>query len=548
MATDAGFAAPLPGAVPPVTSGESVVQPAAPPPSPAESPKPATLTRKASLTAIASLLDYTVKAGVQLVITPILVAVLGRSVYGIWEMLGRLIGYMAATDGRPTEALRLVISQQQALDPMENRRTIGAALAVWVLMLPVVALVGGGLAWLAPSLTHAQASDAGAIRLTCVLLVVSFLLTGLSAIPESVLRGMNLGYKRMGLQAGVSIIVGAIAVWAVKDGLGLPGMGGSQIVRAFITGAVFWLLVKKYVPWFHVARPVRAAVKSLFGMSVWLSVGDLVSKLLLASDVLILGWIISPATVTTYVLTGYAARMGLGIFVFTAGAAMPGFGGVLGEKKFASAVKLRHELRMLTWLFATVIGTTILAWNHSFLHLWVGSRNYAGAWVDLLIVCIVMQTAFIRTDSYIIDAALKPRARVVFGAITVGATLVLGLALTKAFGLIGLCVAMLAGRAIQSIAYPIIVHSCLGKPGTNTAERWAAIRMAVTTALLFACASVAGRVLITQRWVVWLGAVLVTMLVAAAVTLFAGPTREDRRIIIRRITNMITGLRHRESH
>src|SRR4051812_47874416 len=113
MATDAGFAAPLPGAVP--------APAAAADPTPTPVRKSANLTRRASLTAVASLLDYTVKAGVSLVITPILVGTLGRSLYGIWEMLGRLIGYMAATDGRPTEALRLVISQNQAGDVQEKR-------------------------------------------------------------------------------------------------------------------------------------------------------------------------------------------------------------------------------------------------------------------------------------------------------------------------------------------------------------------------------------------------------------------------------------------
>src|SRR5712671_5361379 len=114
MATDAGFAAPLPAAVPPPAAAAD--------PTPTPTRRPANLTKRASLTAVASLLDYSVKAGVSLVITPILVGELGRSLYGMWEMLGRLIGYMAATDGRPTEALRLVISQQQGADPQANRR------------------------------------------------------------------------------------------------------------------------------------------------------------------------------------------------------------------------------------------------------------------------------------------------------------------------------------------------------------------------------------------------------------------------------------------
>src|SRR3982751_4668018 len=122
-------------------SPPSLAAPGAAPPKPAQ---PA-LTRRASLTAVASLLDYSVKAMVSLAITPILVSSLGRTLYGMWEMLGRMIGYMAATDGRPSEALRLVISQNQDAEVVEKRRAIGAALAVWVLMLPLVAVVGGVL-------------------------------------------------------------------------------------------------------------------------------------------------------------------------------------------------------------------------------------------------------------------------------------------------------------------------------------------------------------------------------------------------------------------
>jgi len=442
---------------------------------------------------------------------------------------------------------RLYRLQQDLIPRLSFDFAIGAALVVWVLMLPVVALVVGSLAWLAPTLTHAPEAQRSAVRLTCALLVVAFIFAGLAAVPESVLRGMNLGYKRMGLQSATSIVIGALAVGAVKADFGLPGLGGSWIARDFLVGAVYWLLVRRYLPWFHVAKPTRAAVKALFGMSVWLSVGDLVAKLLLASDVLVLGWIISPAAVTTYVLTSYAARTGTGIFVFTAGAAMPGLGGVLGKKQFASAVKIRHELRMLTWLFTTVVGATILAWNHSFLHLWVGSQNYAGPWVNLLIVLNALQTAFIRTDSYIIDAALRPRARVIFGAITVVATLTLGFVLTHALGIAGICLALLIGRAIQSISYPMIVHSCLEKPRMQMSERIAAVRMAVTTALLFAAASIVGRLWVAPQWYLWLGGVAGTMLFVSVFTLFVGPTPTDRRAIIARIRAMVTGLRRREA-
>lgn len=513
------------------------------PTAPARPGNAVNLTRRASLSAAASLLDYAVKAGVSLVITPILLSGLGRTLYGVWEMLGRLVGYMSAADGRPTEALRLVISQQQAADPEANRRSVGAALVVWLVLLPLVVVVGAVLTWLAPALTHAPPQSRGDVRLTCALLVASFLLGGLAAIPESVLRGMNLGYKRMGLQAGLSILAGGLAAWAVHQGLGLAGIGGSQIVRALIIGICFWLLVRKYVPWFSIARPSRAAIKGLLSMSVWLSVGELVAKLLLASDVLILGAVVSPAAVTTFVLTGYAARTGLGIFVFTAGAAMPGLGGVLGQQQFERAGQIRRELLTLTWLFVTVVGATILVWNRSFLTLWVGAPNYAGPWVDLLIVLIVAQTAFIRTDSYIIDAALRPKGRVLIGAITAVATLALGITLTHAFGIIGLCAGMLAGRAIQSVSYPLLVRSCLNHQKRHTAAGAAALRLVLVTALLFAGASVLGRELQAASWPLWLGAVAISVPLFGSLALLLGPTGATRRALVSRLRGMVAGVR-----
>src|SRR2546423_547254 len=115
-----------------------------------------TLTQRASLNAIASLLDYAAKLLVGLVVTPIVVAGLGRSLFGTWEMLNRLVTYMSAADGRPTEAIRLMVANRQAVDDATTqRRYVGAALAVWLLFLPIITAAGGVLILLAPRVTKA---------------------------------------------------------------------------------------------------------------------------------------------------------------------------------------------------------------------------------------------------------------------------------------------------------------------------------------------------------------------------------------------------------
>src|SRR2546427_4690556 len=161
---------------------------------------------------------------------------------------------------------------------------------------------------------------------------------------------MNLGYRRMGFQAGLNLIGGVLTASAVYAGLGLVGLAGAQVVLIAVTGLCFWVLVKHYVPSFGMARPAPGDVRSLLGMSGWIAIGEVIAKLALASDVIILGMVVSPAVVTTYVLTGYAGRIALGLHAFTVGAAMPGLGGVIGRGEYERVAELRREDRKSTRL------------------------------------------------------------------------------------------------------------------------------------------------------------------------------------------------------
>ena len=503
-----------------------------------------TLTQRASLTAFASLLDYGVKILVSLVVTPILVTSLGRTLYGIWEMLAKLGSYMSATDGRPTEALRLIIAQRQADPDDVKRRHVGEALLVWLIMLPIVVTAGIALAfWVAPALTRVPPELVGQVRIATLLIGATFVLGGLASIPESVLRGMNLGYRRMGLQASLNVLGGACAAGFVWLGWGLVGLGEAQIIRALVTIVVFYLLVRRYVPWFGAARPTRGGVKSLLGMSVWLTAGDAIAKIMLASDVLILGAVLAPAAVTTYALTGYAARTATGIHVFAAGAAIPGLGGLLGSRQYRRAALARRELLLMTWLFATVIGAVILLWNRSFITLWVGSQNYAGVLVDLLLVAATVQTVFIRTDAYVIDATLRPRERVLVGAVAAVLTIGLSLVLTRAFGLAGLCAGVLAGRLVQTIAYPVLVRRDLGAASVAGPGPLAAVRKPAATLLLFAAAALLGQRLAAPNWILWAAGIAASLVVFAAAALALGPTGTERQSLIGRLRTLRPGTR-----
>ena len=513
-----------------------------PAPAVARPRRAASLTQRASLNVAASLLDYAAKIAVNFIVIPILVAGLGRSLYGVWEMLGRLVGYLTAGDGRPTQALRLVVATLQTSDDdVAKRRYVGAAFVVWMLFLPLTLAAGTLLVWLVPRITQSPPALHAPVRVAVALLVVGLLFANLASLPESVLRGMNLGYKRMGLQAGLEIVGGALTAGAIAVGLGLAGAAASQIVFAALLGAAFWIVVKKYVPWFGVARPTRADVRSLLSLSAWYSVGEAIAKLLLASDAIILGILVSPTAVASYVLTGYAARLAVNIHVLAAGGVIPGIGGVIGRQQYDKAARLRYELLAVTWLFATAVGGAILLWNRSFLALWVGSDNYAGGVVNLLIVLVMAQTTLIRSDAFIIDSTLRPRARVYVAGATVTITIALATLLTWRFGMVGLCVGVFVGRFTQSIAYPVLTNNLLGRQPRPPAATF--VRPLVVMVLLLAGCAYAGQNLLVHHWALWaLGAAASFALLLGA-ALVAGLPADFRRAVLVRVREAGHGLR-----
>jgi len=497
------------------------------------------LTWRASLNLLQSVLDYSAKLGVGLVVVPILVSGLGRTVFGVWEMLGRLMGYLESTDGRPTQALRLVISNLQSQrDPHVKRRWIGAALMVWLCFLPLWIAAGALLVWLAPAVTKVNAGFVGTVRVACVVMMAGVLLASLASLPESVLRGMNLGYKRMGLQASLSLAGGAMAAGAVAAGAGLVGVASAGLALTGLTGLCFLFLAQRQISWFGIERPHRPEVQSLLHMSLWIAAGDAVAKLLLASDVLVLGLLLSAGSVTTYVLTGYAALLSVNLHSLVADSVIPGLAGIIGQRNYGRAVLLRRELLAVTAIFMTAAGTAILMWNQSFVHLWVGRDNYAGSWTNLLLVLVAVQTSFIRCDSYILDAALQPGRRVQVSAVAAVVALALSLLLTRYGGMVGLCIGVLAGRSIQSFWYPGLVRRSL----TGSSDRWL-LRPLSTMALLFAAAACLGSRVQVDHWTAWAVGVLLSVVLPSVIMLHWGLPVDLRGAMQARVVELAGKLR-----
>ncbi len=493
-------------------------------------------TRKAYLNAIASALDYGTRLVVGFVITPLLVTGLGSYGYGVWQVLGSLVGYLNPAGGRSTQALKWTIANQQAsTDYEEKRRQVGSAVAVWLLFLPLLVSLGAVLAWFAPVWLDAPADFSQSVRLAAAILVVSLIIVSIADVPRSVLTGENLGYKRMGLSALLVAVGGGFTALALYVDAGLIGVAAATLAATVLTGVLFLKVAHTHVPWFGIAKPVRGAVRSFLRLSGWFLVWGVVMRLMRASDVIILGILDSAELVTTYSLTKYVPETLISFVAIMVFGITPGLGGIIGSKNLAKATRVRKEIMSFTWLVATVVGVTVLLWNQSFVRLWVGAEYYAGPIATLLIIGMVTQFVFIRNDASIIDLTLDLRRKVLIGLLSATLSIVAAGVLVGTFnmGIMGLIVGFIAGRSILTLSYPWLVGRYLGV--SLSSQLKSSGRPALITLLLFAFMSRLGSFVTASTWlylILWVG---VTLALVSLAVFYTGLSRVQRTQVLQRI-------------
>jgi len=504
------------------------------------------LTKKAYLNALTVVLDYGASLIVGFLITPLMVAGLGSYSFGMWQVLNRLIGYITPASGRPGFALKATLANQQAsTDYDQKRRYVGSTLVIWLLFLPLLVGIGGTVTWFVPFWVRAPSAYIWIVRAVAGLLVLNMIVDTLSSVPQVTLQGENLGYKRMGMSVVLVFLGGGFTWLALSLRTGIVGVSVAAVTSTLATGLFYLWIVKSHTPWFGAAKPRLADTRQMLGLSWWFMLWNLVTSLLLASDVVVLGVFNSVESVTNYTLTKYVPETLIGVIIIVIFGIMPGLGSIIGTGDYQKAIRLRDEINSFIWLTATTLGASILIWNRVFLGLWVGTDHYSGALPNLLIVVAAMQLALIRSDGNIIDLTLRMSQKVLLGLLSVTVSIVAASVLVGYFGLgiVGLCLGIMGGRLIISIGYPLLISRFLGVSFSSQLTRM--LRPILVTILLFSSAVGLGKFISVANadgivdWMSFIFSATVTGVLMFLLSFYAGLSGDQREKMVFRIRAVI---------
>lgn len=420
------------------------------------------LKQRAYLNTVSSLVDYIANRLTGLFVNPFIIAGLGTSLFGIWQMLGQLTGYVNIADTRSSQVLKWTVAQKKDTATAEELRSdAGAAFVVLLFVVPVVLIAGSIISWYAPHITHADKAHYNLIRITCSILIFSILVFKFFDLFEAVLRGMNLSFKRMGVRAVIVIIGGGLKILAVTLGYGLIGLAAVHLLDSLLIGISYYVVVKRNIEWFGFSKPKRANVLKFGKLSAWYLADAGANVVNTSSDKLLLGIIAGPVTVAFYTLTKFFPAAMQGLVNMLIVGIMPGLGKLLGLKEYDKIRDVRKSIHSITLLMTTAFGATIMIFNHSFINAWVGSGHFAGHTANLLIMIVTIQDTFVKNDSGIISATLDIRKKffltIISGALFVGFAIIL----VGKLGIAGLCLSLIASRLFLFLGQRKILASIM---------------------------------------------------------------------------------------
>lgn len=427
--------------------------------------------KKVKLNAFSSYINFALTSLIVLFINPYLVQYLGAQGFGIWKTLQKLLSFASVADGRAGQALKWIIANDENNKSVEKKQeAIGAAIKIWLYFLPINIVILVLFVFFAPSyFDNLELDEIYLVKQVVVILGLNIVLTPLFGIPDAVLVGTNKGYKSMSIQTINTLVSNVFMVLTSYLGYGIMGLAYVTLAVTFLNAIFIYIICRRETPWFGYRKSSKAQVREFLNFSIWVLVWTLVIRIILAADIILIGYYFTPNDVTNYVFSTYIIQLAIAVTAMTGSAAMPGLGKVIGSGDTEKQTIIIKNTRELVGCLGIFISCLVLILNQSFVSLWMNESYYIGHFNDLLIVLTSLQIIHFRNESQIQDLTLKIQNKVLFALLSCVLTFLFCFLIFVVFEktLTNLLFGLLFSRLALNFYYKRLVDKMMNESRTN---------------------------------------------------------------------------------
>lgn len=405
------------------------------------------------LNTVTGWLDTTVHMIVSFLINPIIVNKLGSYNFGVWQILIQLIGYMTAADMQPGTTLKWYVAKNRHLKDYKDFSSVfSSSLFVTILSIPIYILLALIISYLLPKITQTENKSLDIINITFFILIFSFIINQFVFLSKSLFVGMNLSYKRIGIQAFSSIVVGGLSYLFLNINLGIIGLAIASISGVLISLLIYYFLTKKIFFWLKISRVTFNNLLIFIKLNsqyLLLKISNLLNE---SFDIIILGYFLSPVKVASYTLTYFSGKAIIKFIQEFTTAASPG----LSKSKSTNInefLKNRDSFININWLAIGLTVPIIILINEAFVSLWIGPDSYLGDYENMLISLILILKLTRDAELSIIAMSLEVKKIALINLSLGLLSIVISFILIPSIGVLGLLLAIIVSLIISNLIY-----------------------------------------------------------------------------------------------
>lgn len=430
-------------------------------------------TRRAGIAAGFGYLQFGLALASGILVVPFVLRSVGSEAYGVWLGFGELVAYSAMADLGVLGVLPWLVAEADGRkDRDEMRRLVSAGVVAATLAAVVFAVLALGLLALAPGLTGVSDAQHAQVIGPLMLLVAGMA----AAYPVRVFHALLIGLQdvtfagRLGIAQTVLNV--ALIIGLLMAGQGLYALAAAATVPTLFVATASLLRARRIAP--ELLRGLHWPSMRLLGSVTAQGIGGWVAglgwRMISATSNLVILAIAGPVAAVTYALTARLADVMTQMSWQVPDAGLVGLAQLKGEGRAERAREIVISILRLTLIGAGAVACGVLAFNPSFVSLWVGPDKFAGLTTNVLIalgaIALSLAHALATTAS-----TLGARVQIGFVSVAQGVVhLAAAVLLGRTYGLPGVAAAAVISTGL--VAYPAGAYFLRRVTGLGQAELW----------------------------------------------------------------------------
>lgn len=405
--------------------------------------------------ALLSYLTIILTNGIGLVLTPFMIQKLGDSEYGLYTLIGSIIGYISVLDFGLNNTIVRFVSKYRALDDQKGEQNfLATTMLIYAVISVVIALIGVVLFFnLDEIFKKLTPEELYKSKIMFVILIFNLAIT----LPGGAFSAIANAYERFVFPRTMEIVkyvLRSIMVVTIllmgSDSIGIVILDTVVNLIAITINAYFVFKILNVN--MKLIRFEKTLVSQIFKYSFWIFVFAMVGQFQWRSGQVVLGIVSGTKEVAIY---------GVGIMLGTYyGAFSTAISSVFLPRATqmtvlnASGIELTNTMIRIgrfSLITLMMIMGGFLIFGQQFIHLWVGD-TYKIAWIIALLIMISYTLPLIQSFANSIlesKGLFAYKAKVYIILIVLGT--ILGTILIKPFGLVGLITGMTLGWLLSQL-------------------------------------------------------------------------------------------------